>query len=388
MWRFWRRTKAAIDEIPGGTVTSELGLDKSTTVSAALQQSVVWRCCEIIAGNIASLPLFVYRRTSDGREAATDHPVYRLLHDAPNRWMTSFVWREQMLMHLLLAGNHYAVIRRGGGRVTAIEPVAPDRVTVRKTGDVVAYDVHSDERGTERVPAQNMIHIPGMGWNGVQGISVIQAVACNAISLAEALENHQLKTHENGAAPTGQVVMQQALKPEGLRALRQAFERLYSGKTNTGRVVFLDKGMEFRPISISPEDAQTLQSRKFQIEDISRIFGVPLPLLNSTEKSTSWGSGIEEQVLGFLQFTLRPWLSRIEQELNRKLFSSQFYCEFELNALLRGDSKSRAELYSSALQNGWMSVNEVRRLENLPPIDGGDQHFNQTNLQPLTGERE
>jgi HK97 family phage portal protein len=228
-----------------------------------------------------------------------------------------------------------------------------------------------------------MIHVPGFGFDGVKGISPIAAVGKQAIGLGLALEEFQGRFTQASARGSGVVEVDKALSPDGLQNLRTAFERLYSGVDKSGKTVFLDKGMTWKSMQIDPSDAQTLETRRYQVSDIARVFGVPLHLLGETEKATSWGSGIEQQTIAFVEYVIRPWLVSIEQEFNRKLFRLPYYCEFELAGLLRGDSKARADYYSKGINNAFLTPNEARRAENKPPVEGGDRLFLNSAALPI-----
>lgn len=368
----------------GGGGFSDAGLLVSKR--SAMQVTAVFRCVSILANTVASLPLVVYRRTADGKEPWPAHPAYKLLHDTPNDRMTSMTFRELLMVSLLLDGNGYAPIRwAGNGYPTEIVISLPERTEVFLTeSGRLAYRITDESGGQSVVTASNMIHVPGIGFDGLKGMSVISAVARQSVGLALAMDGSLSRLHANGARPSGAVEAEAALSADAFKRLKAQFDALYSGVANAGKTVFLDKGMKFNPIQINPVDAQTLESRRFQVTDIARIFGVPPHMIGETDKATSWGTGIEQMTIGFVQYSLRPWLVRIEQELNRKLFGREFFCEFNLDGLLRGDSKTRAEFYASGIQNGWIKPNEARKLENLPPEPGtGDKLYANGTLQPL-----
>ena len=351
---------------------------------SAMRASAVFRCVSLLAGAVAGLPWGVFRDGPGGKLAIPGHYAYRLLHDSPNDLMTSFTFRELMVLSLLLDGNFYAVIGwDNAGRAVELIPYPSEAVQVVRAGGKVGYRVATAGNGQIEVPSGDMIHVLGPSFDGIKGMSVIASVARQSIGLGLALETFAAKMHANAARPSGAVEIGPGLSPDGFKRLKQSFEALYSGTQNSGKVVFLDNGMKFTPMQISPADAQTLESRRFQVTDIARIFGVPPHLIGETDKSSSWGTGIEQMTLGFNTFTLAPWLRRIEQEFNRKIFSKGDYCEFCVEGLLRGDSASRSAYYASAIQNGWMTPNEARRKENMPDEKGGDRLFIQTNLQPV-----
>jgi HK97 family phage portal protein len=354
----------------------------------AVRQTAVFRCVSIIANSIASLPFGVYKRTPDGRKPASDHPIHRLIHDQPNSITTSFTFKQLITAGLLTNGNGYAVIGRNqGGNVLDLFQVPPQDVTVDRLGKEpgsfrLRYEVRIDNQ--RFYPAQEqMLHVPGLGFDGIKGISVISAVARQSIATALTLEEVTARLHGRGLRPSGVVEQATGMKPDALARLKAAFEGTFGGAAEAGGTVILDKGLKWSPMSISPVDAATLESRRFQVADIARVFGVPLHLLNETEKSTSWGTGLEEQVKGFVEFVIGPWLAAIEQEFNRKLFRDPYYCKFNVGGLLRGDSKAQGEYFQKAISYAWMTPNEVREVLELPREEGGDTLFIAGNLRPI-----
>jgi HK97 family phage portal protein len=355
------------------------------TKRGAMQVSTVWRCVNLIAGTIASLPCVTYRQNGERREVARTHPAYKLLHDEPNPAMTAFTFWEFVSASLLLDGNAYALVRwYNNGFPAQIIPLRPESVEILDVDGKLAYRFSLSPGGEQEVVfARDILHIPGLGFDGVKGMSVISAVCTQAVGLSMALDSTMGSIAGKGIRASGVVEVDAALSPEALKRLRSQFDSAHGGPQNAGRTVFLDKGMSWKPMQINPVDAQLLEQRRFQVADICRIFGVPPHMVGETDKTTSWGSGIEQLTIAFVQYTIRPWLERIEQEVNRKLFTGQYYAEFNLDGLLRGDTKTRAEYYASGIQNGWITPNEVRKLENLDPHEGGDDLFLQTNMMRL-----
>lgn len=354
----------------------------------AVRQTAVFRCISIIANAIASLPFGVYRKTPDGRKPAPDHPLHRLIHDQPNAITTAFTFKQLLQAGLLTNGNGYAVIGRNqGGNVLDLFQVPPQGVTVSRVGKEpgsyrLKYEVILD--GERFFPSQEqMLHVPGFGFDGIKGISVISAVARQSIATALTLEEVTARLHGRGLRPSGVLETPTGMKPDALTRLRTAFEGTFGGQAEAGGTVILDKGMKWSPLSISPVDAATLESRRFQVADIARVFGVPLHLLNETEKSTSWGTGLEEQLKGFIEFVLGSWLVAIEQEFNRKLFRPPYYCKFNTAGLLRGDSKAQSAYFQKAISYAWMTPNEVREVLELPRHEGGDVLYIAGNLRPI-----
>ena len=368
---------------------------KTVTERSAMQMTAVYSCVRILAEAIAGLPLHVYRYKEDGgKEKASDHPLYLLLHDEPNPEMSSFVFRETLMTHLLLWGNAYAqIIRNGKGEVIALYPLMPNKMTVDRDDKGQLY--YSYQRGTDeaiRDKAQTVIlrpsdvlHIPGLGFDGLVGYSPI-AMAKNAIGLAIATEEYGAKFFANGAAPSGVLEHPGTIKDP--TRVREAWQSQFGGSSNSGKVAVLEEGMKYTPISISPEQAQFLETRKFQINEIARIFRVPPHMVGDLEKSSF--SNIEQQSLEFVKYTLDPWVVRWEQSIQRTLLTaeekSQYFVKFNLEGLLRGDYQSRMNGYATARQNGWMSANDIRELENLdriPAEQGGDLYLINGNMLPL-----
>ena len=368
---------------------------KAVNERSAMQMTAVYACVRILSEAIAGLPLHLYEYGCDGsKEKAAEHPLYFLLHDEPNKEMTSFVFRETLMTHLLLWGNAYAqVIRNGKGEVIALYPLMPNRMEVNRTDKGQLYyqyttssdDAPTVEGSTAVLMPEDVLHIPGLGFDGLVGYSPI-AMAKNAIGLAIATEEYGAKFFANGAAPSGVLEHPGTIKDP--QRVRDAWMSQFSGSRNAGKVAVLEEGMKYTPISISPEQAQFLETRKFQINEIARIFRVPPHMVGDLEKSSF--SNIEQQSLEFVKYTLDPWVIRWEQSLQRTLLSSEekkrYYFKFNLEGLLRGDYASRMTGYATARQNGWMSANDIRELENLDRIPtelGGDLYLINGNMLPL-----
>ena len=368
---------------------------KAVNERSAMQMTAVYACVRILSEAIAGLPLHLYEYDCDGsKEKAVEHPLYFLLHDEPNKEMTSFVFRETLMTHLLLWGNAYAqVIRNGKGEVIALYPLMPNRMEVNRTDKGQLYyqyttssdDAPTVEGSTAVLMPEDVLHIPGLGFDGLVGYSPI-AMAKNAIGLAIATEEYGAKFFANGAAPSGVLEHPGTIKDP--QRVRDAWMSQFSGSRNAGKVAVLEEGMKYTPISISPEQAQFLETRKFQINEIARIFRVPPHMVGDLEKSSF--SNIEQQSLEFVKYTLDPWVIRWEQSLQRTLLSSEekkrYYFKFNLEGLLRGDYASRMTGYATARQNGWMSANDIRELENLDRIPaelGGDLYLINGNMLPL-----
>ena len=308
--------------------------------------------------------------------------------------MSSFVFRETLMTHLLLWGNAYAqIIRNGKGEVIALYPLMPDRMTVNRDSKgqlYYEYTVSMDDAPTVkgslvRLQPSDVLHIPGLGFDGLVGYSPI-AMAKNAIGMAIACEEYGAKFFANGAAPGGVLEHPGTIKDP--QRVRESWQSTFGGSGNANKIAVLEEGMKYTPIGISPEQAQFLETRKFQINEIARIFRVPPHMVGDLEKSSF--SNIEQQSLEFVKYTLEPWLVRWEQSIQRALFSPEekkrYFAKFNVEGLLRGDYASRMSGYATARQNGWMSANDIRELENLdriPTEDGGDLYLINGNMLPL-----
>ena len=369
---------------------------KVVTERSAMQMTAVYACVRILSEAIAGLPLHMYRYKDDGgKEKALDHPLYLLLHDEPNPEMSSFVFRETLMTHLLLWGNAYAqIIRNGKGEVVALYPLMPNKMTVSR--DETGQLYYTYQKSQEELPKDNtytvtlhpsdVLHIPGLGFDGLVGYSPI-AMAKNAIGLAIATEEYGSKFFANGAAPSGVLEHPGTIKDP--QRVRESWMSQFGGSANSNKIAVLEEGLKYTPISISPEQAQFLETRKFQINEIARIFRVPPHMVGDLEKSSF--SNIEQQSLEFVKYTLDPWVVRWEQSIQRTLLTPEekktYFVKFNVEGLLRGDYQSRMSGYATARQNGWMSANDIRELENLdriPAEDGGDLYLVNGNMLPLS----
>ena len=368
---------------------------KAVTERSAMQMTAVYSCVRILAEAIAGLPLHVYRYTKDGgKEKAIDHPLYLLLHDEPNPEMSSFVFRETLMTHLLLWGNAYAqIIRNGKNEVVALYPLMPNKMTVDRDENGHLYYTYyrgGDEAIKNKEYAvvlkpSDVLHIPGLGFDGLVGYSPI-AMAKNAIGMAIACEEYGAKFFANGAAPGGVLEHPGTIKDP--QRVRESWQSTFGGSGNANKIAVLEEGMKYTPIGISPEQAQFLETRKFQINEIARIFRVPPHMVGDLEKSSF--SNIEQQSLEFVKYTLDPWVVRWEQAFMRSLLmqeeKAEYFVKFNLEGLLRGDYQSRMNGYAIARQNGWMSANDIRELENLdriPVEEGGDLYLINGNMLPM-----
>lgn len=349
---------------------------KRVTDKTALQHIVVYACVRVLSEAIAQLPLHVYKYTENGKERVPKHPLYFLLHDQPNPEMTSFVFRETLMSHLLIYGNAFAqIIRNGRGEVLGLYPLMPDRVKVDRDEQnrlIYIYSRYDEANPNVRqmgdiiLGAEDVLHVPGLGFDGLVGYSPI-AMAKNALGISLACEEYGASFFANGASPSGVLEHPGVIKnPEKVRnAWRQAY-----GSGNSHKVAVIEEGMKYTPISIPNNEAQFLETRKFQLEEIARLYRVPLHLIGDLEHATF--SNIEQQSLEFVKYTLDPWIVRWEQSMQKALLSDSekgtYFIKFNVEGLLRGDYASRMQGYATARQNGWMNANDIRELEDMNQI--------------------
>ena len=354
----------------------------------AMQTTAVYACVRILAEAVASLPIHIYERTSNGREKKFEHPLYFLLHDEPNPEMSSFVFRETLMTHLLIWGNAYIqIIRDKSGQVISLYPLLPDKMSVHRDENGKLY--YKYQRQTEENPnfrdkgsvilkQEDVLHIPGLGFDGLIGYSPI-ALAKNAIGMTLATENYGASFFKNGANPGGVLEHPGILKDP--KRVRDSWNAVYNGAV-------LEEGMKYTQIGIPPEEAQFLQTRKFQINEIARLYRIPPHMIGDLEKSSF--SNIEQQSLEFVKYTLDPWVVRLEQAFKRSLFlpeeKKKYFVKFNVDGLLRGDYQSRMSGYAIARQNGWLSTNDIRELEDLNLLtdeEGGNLYLINGNMTKL-----
>lgn len=354
----------------------------------AMQTTAVYACVRILAEAVASLPLHVYEYQDDGgKKLVYDHPLYYLLHDEPNPEMTSFVFRETLMSHLLIWGNAYAqIIRDGAGRVLGLYPLLPDKMEVQRDdkGNIYyVYSRNSDENptfkeyGNIKLKAEDVLHIPGLGFDGLIGYSPI-AMAKNAVGMTLACEEYGASFFANGANPGGVLEHPGVLKDPS--KVRESWNSVYRGVSNAHKIAVLEEGMKYQQIGIPPEEAQFLETRKFQINEIARLYRIPPHMVGDLDKSSF--SNIEQQSLEFVKYTLDPWVIRWEQSLQRSLLlpgeKGKYFIKLNVDGLLRGDYQSRMNGYAVGRQNGWFSANDIREMENMNPIpdeEGGNLYL-------------
>lgn len=361
-------------EVLGGVKTSSgtvINEEKALTIASVLT------AVRLISGTVAALPVHVYRRSdTGGRELAMRHWAYPLLHDSPNEYHTSFTWRELMMAHLLLWGDSYNRIEwLHNGAASALLPLMPWDVTPKLTSRGVKYYQVKLPDGREDLPDDEVLHVPGLSYNGLQGMSVIGKMR-DSLGLAKTAEDLAGSFFANGAKVGGILEVPGRMDPEAQKRLVESLSEKFAGKDGAFKAIVLEEGAKLHGPNMMPfKDAQFLEIRKYQRSEIYGWFGVPPHLGGDTERSTSWGSGIEQQDIGYAKHTITPWCVRIEQEINRKLFTrgSGLYCKFSMDALVRGDFKSLMEGLQIAVGRPWLSANEARELTDWNRKEGLDE---------------
>ena len=378
----WRRKNATLDlfrEIYGGKASKSGSV---VTMRDAIRVATVLACARVIAQGIAQVPLKVYRETHneaglDVRESARDHPLYYLLHSAPNRWQTSYDYRETMGLHLVLAGAHYAFVNRARGRVVELIAIEPSRVSVDRAGDgTLTYKVGTDKGSSQEFPESAIWHVRGMSWNGWQGMDALD-LAREAVGLAMAADNQHARMFANGIRPAGVYSVEGKLDSTQYKQLRQFLMDNNAGESS-GLPMIVDRGAKWLQHSFSGVDSQHLETRKFQVEEVCRAMGVMPIMVGYSDKTATYASA-EQMFLAHVVHTLTPWYTRIEQSIDAHLIGRAdgergYYAKFVAAGLLRGAMRDRAEYFSRALGAGgspaWMTQDEVRALEEMNPIGG------------------
>lgn len=376
---------------PAGWPGIDGDIAEAVTDNSVLNLSAAWASLNLLVGTVGSLPLMVYRdRAGGGREIAKDHHLYRILHESPNAEQTTLDFLEQLCLSLELRGNGYAEIDRIGDKIVALTPILPDAMTVRRDAAGDLQYRWRDEAGLYRVGSgREVLHIRGFGGDPLGGISTLTH-ARKAFGLAGAVNRAALRTFINGLRPSGTFSFEKGFKTP---ADRQEFEDLlvekFAGAMNAGRPMVVEHGGKWEQLTFNPEEAQMLQSRAFSVEEIARIFGVPPHMIGHTAGNTKLGSSIADMTEGFTKYSLRRRLRRIELAMMKQLLTAAdiaagIIIEFNLEGLLRGASEARARFYQTMLAAGVMTINEVRALENLPPVPGGDVPRMQSQNIPIT----
>ncbi len=349
--------------------------------------SAVWACARLISETIATLPLSMYERASGGKRIATQHPLHFIIHDQPNVDTTAAVHWEAMVAAMLLRGNGRAEKLMVGPRVVGLQFLDPRRLWIGRGADGKKEYRYTESNGQQRViPRDRIWNVPGFTLDGIEGLSVV-AYGARVFGSALAADTASTKTFEQGLQPTTYFKFPKILRPEQRTDAREAIEKI-SGAVNAGKPAILEAEMDVGTIGINPDDAQMLESRGFSVEEICRWFRVPPFMVGHSEKSTSWGTGLEQQMIGFLTFTLGPWLRRIEQAISKDLLTpadrQRFYPKFAVEGLLRADSAGRAAFYSAMANNGILTRDELRELEDREPMGGNAAVLTvQTAMAPL-----
>lgn len=347
------------------------GSGVSVSRETAMLIPAVLASVRILADTLAALPFNIYKKDGNSVSLAFDHPLQKVLSLKPNYMMTSFVWRQMMMGTALTSGNHYSVIARNlKGEPAFFIPVESEYVTTYKR-DGRKYHKIQTSNGIEIWDDEDVLHIPGFGFDGIKGLSAIKNFARECLGQVQATQSHTSAYFKDGASVGSVLETEQKLTPERQKEILDSFKANFVGVKNAKKTALLVDGFKFKGVTVSNEDAQLIETMKFQISDIARIFGVPPHLIGDLEKATF--SNIEQQGINFVQYSLLSWVKRIEQEFNSKLFpNGDYFVRFNLDGLLRGDFASRMTGYASGLNAGIYTINEVRGLENLNPIKGGD----------------
>jgi HK97 family phage portal protein len=355
------------------------------TFDSAMQLSAVWACVKLLAETPASLPLHFYRRTEDGsRVADPEHDLAVLFAGKVNRYQNRVEFWETVLLNLLTQGNSYCQIERRGGRIVSLMPLMSAQMETRLLSDgSISYQYNDENHGVTVFAEKSIWHLKLMG-NSITGLSPL-AYQRNTLGIAQAAEKAVSNVYRNGAKPSGVLKLDRLLTKQQRDEVRTAFANLTTGDNN--RLMVLEKGTDFQAISLSPQDIELLSSRKFQISEICRWYGVPSVLVNDNNGTTTWGSGIEQIMQGFYKLTLRPLLEKIEASMVVNLLSPEdrrsMDIEFDFNALLRSDIKTMFESYKSAVNGSLMTPNEARKELNLQPVEAGDKLFLQGAMVPI-----
>jgi len=367
------------------------------TPATAMTFVAVYSCIDILSRTVGSLPLYLYRRLPEGgKELAKNHPLYQLMRRRPNPEITAMRYRSTLQGHLASWGNAYSYIEWGGnGYPKALWPLRPDKIQPSRQNGRLTYRYYPSSGDLKTsdsfdIPAEFVLHIPGFGYDGVMGYSPI-TLAREAIGLGMAAEEYDARYFGSGTHPSIIVEHPGRLSPEGYANLENALTDSYSGLGKAHRLMLLEDGMKASPIAIKPEDAQLLETRKFQVNEIARLFHIPPHMIADVEKTTSWGTGIEELNIGFITHTMRPWFVLWEEELCRALLldreQEEYFFEFDLSQLLRGDTLKQMQAWVMAKRNGIFNADEIRGWANLNPIpDGlGKEYIVEKNMTTLKG---
>lgn len=385
--------RSALTTVPealwrGGSIRAESASGITITPERSLASTAVFACVRVLSEGVGALPLHLYERIERhgraGKSRATQHPLYMLLHMLPNPEMTSMELRETLVGHCAIRGNAYTYIEWGNdGYPRELWPLRPDRVTIWRYNGELYYSVQMPDDTYVTLTTEKIMHVRGLMYNGVVGMSPIE-LARNAVGLSLATEEFGARFFGNDARPGVILRHPGILEDEVYERLVQSWETRHSGLSNAQKVAILEDGMDVKEVGLSPDHAQFLETRKFQVSEIARIFRVPPHMIADLDRATF--SNVEHQDLAFVKHTLRPWLTRIEQAIARDLLLPaerlKYFAEHMPDDLLRGETKTRYESYGIGRQNGWLSANDIRERENMEPIEGGDVYLVPLNMIP------
>lgn len=383
------RRRLSLEDPVGWPGTSESHAGERVSAATVMNLSAAWACVNLLAGTIASLPLVVYRTDAQGgRTVAKDHPLYRVLHDSPNADQTALDFWEFGCVKIELHGDFHARKVMSGRRLIALDPISADVTARRLASGRIGYSWSEDGQVFTDVTEDEVFHVRGFGGSPLGGLSTL-SYGRHTFGLATAVDRAAGGIFKNGLRPFVQFIFDKWLTDPQRKAAEEGIRSKYVGAVNAGKPFIAEGGMKLEAVSIKPADAQLLEQRGFSVEDVCRFFGVPPFMIGHSAKASPYARGLSEQVLGFQKFTLRRRLRRIELAIMKQLLTAEdraagVVVEFSLEGLLRGDSSARASFYTSALSNGWMTINEVRTLENLPPVEGGDVPRMQMQNVPIT----
>jgi HK97 family phage portal protein len=362
---------------------------KIVSPGSAMQVTAVWTCIKIISETVGALPFGVFAQNGEKRSPATKHPIHRLMHDEPNPQMSAMDFRMAMTSALCLWGNAYAkIVRRGNGVPIGLYPMPSQlvRPTWNGSNGVWTYNYTPSSGAAQTLDADQVLHIRGMSYDGVNGLSPISLLG-NSIGLAMALEEYASRFFSNGGVPSLVLQTPEKLGPDGIRNVRESWKNLYGGIENSNEVAVLEEQMTVKEIGVNPNNAQAVESRKFQLGEIARIYRMPPHMLADLDRATF--SNIEQQSLEFVIYTLTPWLRMWEQSVNRQLFSDAdkeiYSASFTVDELVRGDEASRASADAVGRQWGWLSANDCRQKRGMNPVEGGDEYLVPMNMLPADG---
>lgn len=363
--------------------------------TTAMKYTAVFACCRVLAETFASAPAKLYRKKNDEeRESRNDLAVYEIFHDRPNEEMSPFNFKESCMNALNLEGNSVSerlVTRRG--ELVGLYPYQWQQAKIDRDPDTkkLRYKIYNGKSITpaKELTRAQVFHVPGLSLDGVIGLSPIE-YAASAIRLGRNYEDFGNKMFHNAAMPSGAFTTVGTLNDQSFARLKKELKENYIGMKQVGTPMLLEGGVTFTPFSMKPIDAQLIENKKFQIEDIARIYRVPLHLIQNLDRATN--NNIEHQSLEFVMYTMLPWFKRWEENINMQLLTpaerrAGYYMEFDLRGLLRGDTLSRSRAYAVGRQWGWLSVNDIRKLENMPPIINGDRYLEPQNMREAGNEK-